>query len=941
MIQGSEQNAGSRGDAAAEPRLPGSENLLFVEQMFESYLQDPNSVTADWRSYFERFSRGNGSGAYRLGPSFSPRSLFNPVGSNGATLRADDAASLQFRVDALVRNYRVRAHVVANINPLAKPGPPPPELIPSYFGMTDSDLDRVVANHSFADGEPMKLRELFERLRNTYCRSIGVQFMHIDNLQVRDWIQKRIERTQNHLALSRDEQLRILTRLTDAVVFEEFILRKFIGAKSFSLQGSESLIPLLDLAFEKAGEQGIMEIVVGMAHRGRLNVLASVLGKSPKEIFRAFEDLDPQLFTGRGDVKYHLGHSGEWTTSKGRKIHLSLCFNPSHLEYVNPVALGRTRAKMDHYGDCAHEKGLTLQIHGDAAFSGQGISQETLNLSELTAYSTGGSLHVITNNQLGFTTGPNQGRSSTYASDVMKMLQSPIFHVNGEDPEAVAQVVQVAMDFRKEFKRDVLIDMYGYRRLGHNETDEPSYTQPILYDTISKRKSVREGYLEHILTLNGISREEADQIAKERRDWLEKELSVARSDEYRPAADALKGGWVGKTGGRDADTPDVETSVSKERLAHLLEKQTRLPERFALHPKLERHMQSRRDMAAGKRPLDWAAGEALAFATLATEGHPIRMSGQDVERGTFSHRHSVLHDHKSGARFEVFQNLEDGQAPVEIYNSSLSEMAVLGFEYGYSLDSPEGLVVWEAQFGDFNNAAQVMIDQFVSSAEIKWHRLSGLVMQLPHGMEGQGPEHSSARLERFLQLCAEDNMFVCYLTTPAQLFHCLRRQVLRPMRKPLIMMSPKSLLRHPLAISSLDDLAEGRFQRVLQDRLPPEDVTKILVCAGKVYYDLATMREEEQRHDVAIVRVEQLYPFPDKQFADTLARYREGTPVVWVQEEPENMGAWRYLLVKFGATVLGKHPLTCVSRAESSSPATGSLTSHKLEQAEIMERAFE
>jgi 2-oxoglutarate dehydrogenase E1 component len=768
--------------------------------------------------------------------------------------------------------------------------------------------------------------------------------MHIDDLRVRRWLRKRMEPTENRLHLSREEQLRILTRLTDAVTFEEFIRKKFIGAKSFSLEGSESLIPLLDLAIEKAAEQGVREIVMGMAHRGRLNVLANIVGKSPRQIFREFEDADPELYTGRGDVKYHLGYRGRYEAAGGQKVNLYVCFNPSHLEFVNPVALGRMRAKMDRLGDNGQDAGLVILIHGDASMAGQGVVQETLNLSQLPAYSVGGTLHVVVNNQIGFTTSPEEARSSLYSTDVAKMLQIPIFHVNGEEPESVAQVVRLALEFRKEFKRDVVIDMYGYRRLGHNEGDEPAFTQPLLYRAIEARKPVREGYLEHLLRMNGMTREEADQIAERRRALLEKELSEARSQSYRPPLKELEGSWRGYLGGPESEVPEVPTAVSREKLAALLEKQTDLPADFHPHPKIKRLLDARRAMARGEHPLDWSAAEALAFASLAVERWPVRLLGQDSERGTFSQRHAVLHDCENGQRYVPLEHLSAKQGRVQIQNSPLSEIGTMGFEYGYSLDWPDGLVAWEAQFGDFCNVAQVIVDQFIASAEDKWRRLSGLVLLLPHGFEGQGPEHSSARLERFLTLAAEDNIQVVYPTTPAQYFHVLRRQVLRRWRKPLIVMTPKSLLRHPQAVSTLEELARGSFQRVLGDARAPggegEVVKRLLFCSGKVYFDLEKFRHDQGRTDVAILRLEQLYPLDRRVLEAALGGYAEGTPAVWVQEEPENMGAWRYLRATQGEKLLGRFPLTGVYRPASASPATGSHSAHQIEQQKLIEAAF-
>jgi 2-oxoglutarate dehydrogenase E1 component len=677
-----------------------------------------------------------------------------------------------------------------------------------------------------------------------------------------------------------------------------------------------------------------------MAHRGRLNVLANIMGKHPRTIFREFEDKDPEMHRGRGDVKYHLGYSSDWVTQAGQSIHLSLAFNPSHLEFVNAVAMGRVRAKQDRFGDHERTQGLAILIHGDAAFIGEGIVQETLNMSELEGYRIGGILHVIINNQVGFTTGPEQGRSTTYASDVAKMLQSPVFHVNGEDPEAVAQVMEVAMDFRRTFQRDVVIDMYAYRRFGHNEGDEPAFTQPTMYAEIRRRPNVREAYLERLLVLGGVTRDDADAIAASRREGLEQELSLARGNDFKPVYSAFEGLWRAFKGGSDAAVPEVATGIDRAEAARLLRALAALPDGFTPNPKLTRFLHGRGEMADGERPLDWSAGEALAFASLVAEGVRVRLTGQDSERGTFSHRHSVLHDFHTGARHRTFDGAARSGGAFEVHNSPLSENGVLGFEYGYSLDWPDGLVMWEAQFGDFVNTAQVVIDQFIASGEDKWRRLSGLVLLLPHGFEGAGPEHSSARLERFLMLCAEDNMQVAYPTTPAQLLHLLRRQVLRPWRKPLVVMTPKSLLRHPQAVSTLDEIAEGGFRTVLPDpTVDPAVVERVLLCSGKVYYDLVAARDEADRGDVAIVRLEQLYPLRGADVDAALEPYRPGVPVTWVQEEPENMGAWRYLRVRWGDRVAGR-PFGGVTRPESASPATGSASSHRVEQAELLRQAL-
>ncbi|HEX3870699.1 MAG TPA: 2-oxoglutarate dehydrogenase E1 component [Pirellulales bacterium] len=931
-------------------------SLGFIEGLYADFLKNPDSVAPEWRDYFRELGQGAGDEEGGIGPSFRPSSIFNPPPveesnghTNGVALHdADDigthkalsVANLQDRVDQLIRAYRVRGHMIANLDPLGRPRPIPPELQLEFYGLTDADLERAFSTRTISGPDVTTLRGIVQRMRNTYCRSIGVQFMHIDDLRIRTWLQHRMEGTENRLALLRAEQLRIFTRLTDAVIFEEFIQKKYVGAKSFSLEGAESLVPLLDLAIEKAGEQHISEIVLGMAHRGRLNVLANIMGKSPRVIFREFEDIAPEMQVGGGDVKYHLGHSTDWTTAAGQKIHLSLAFNPSHLEFVNPVVLGRMRAKMDRINDVERRRGLAIVIHGDAAFAGEGVVQETFNLSGLVAYSTGGSVHIVVNNQIGFTTPPAEGRSTSYCTDVAKMLQSPIFHVNGEDPEAVAQVVRLALDFRHEFQRDVVIDMYCYRLRGHNEGDEPSFTQPLLYQTIEKHKSSREGYLEHLLKLGGMTREDADKIAARRREVLEQELSVARSQTFKPRTDMFPNPWMPYLGGADSSIEDVYTGVERQRLVTLLDAQSNVPEDFHPHAKIERILKARRDMAQGAKSLDWAAGEMLAFATIAADGFRVRLTGQDVGRGTFSHRHAVLHDIHDGHTYIPLQNLGANQAPVEIFNSPLSEIGVLGFEYGYSLDYPDALVGWEAQFGDFVNVAQVIIDQFIASAEEKWRRLSGLTMLLPHGFEGAGPEHSSARLERFLELFANDNIQVAYPSNPAQLFHLLRRQVMRELRKPLIVMTPKGLLRSPDCVSSLDDLATGRFLRVIPDSVERKRVSRVLLCTGKIYYELEGERKQTSREDVAIIRLEQLAPIPVEQLRTALLPYADGTPVFWVQEEPENMGAWRFLRINFGEKLFDRLPLAGIARKASASPATGSHSSHKREQRELLAKAF-
>lgn len=919
---------------------PNAINLPFVESLYADYQRDPTSVPADWRNYFDGISDGRDQAAdapsviERASPTTSARSSV-PGPSETTRESGTSGASLQHLVDKIVRAYRVRAHMVARIDPLDMTRRVSAELDPSYYGIHPKDMDERISPETLSGCSLDTPSEVIERLRETYTRSIGVQFMHIDDLGIREWLQKRMEATANRVQLSQARQLRILKRLTDATILEDFIQKKFVGAKSFSLEGCETLVPLLDLLIERAGDYGVRDIVIGMAHRGRLNVLANIMGKNARQIFREFADLDHELYEGRGDVKYHLGYRGSWRTSQGKQLRTSLCFNPSHLEFVGPVAVGRVRARQDRKGDTGRTKGLCILLHGDAAFAGEGIVQETLNMSQLPGYSVGGTIHIIVNNQIGFTTRPKQGRSAIYASGVGKMLQIPILHVNGEDPEAAAQVVRLAVDFRSEYRRDVVIDMYGYRRWGHNETDEPRFTQPLLYHVIGERKPVREAYLDHLLRQGGITREEADRVANERQEHLEQELATARSDDYIHVGDQVTGDWTGYNRGSDSEVADVKTGVAKSMLASILEKLTKVPDDLCLDPRIERLLGRRGEMAKGKRPLDWATAEAAALGSLLVQGHRVRFTGQDCERGTFSHRHATVFDSETGFPHTPLQHLSVRQAAFEIHNSPLSEAGPLGFEYGYSLEWPDGLTVWEAQFGDFFNAGQVIFDQFISSGEDKWHLWSGLVMLLPHGFEGQGPEHSSARLERFLQLAAEDNIQVANPTTPAQYFHLLRRQVVRSWRKPLIVMSPKSLLRHRQVVSSLDDISSGRFHRVLSDSVAePESVRKVLVCSGKIFYDLDAARREKGREDTAIVRVEQIYPLAAQSLLGALSPFRRAE-VVWVQEEPRNMGAWRHLKMHF-PSILSR----VVSRPESASPATGSLGSHRKEQRQLIDEAL-
>jgi 2-oxoglutarate dehydrogenase E1 component len=912
-------------------------NLSYLESLYAAYQKDPASVDREWRAYFAELARDS------LSPTNGNAALFQqapaPIdpADDGRTAARSFESTLHEQLNDMIRAYRTLGHRAARIDPLSQQEHNEAELDPAFYGFTPERAEQLLAAAELHWPGPLTLREIIRRLRETYCGPIGVEYMHIEERSIREWLQKRIETNHNRLELTTEERRRTLTQLIHAAIFEQFTRNQFVGAKSFSLEGAESLVPLLLFAVEKASRDGVREIVLAMAHRGRLNILVNVIGKKPSQIYREF--LDPPKPNDGGDVKYHLGYSSDYQTLAGPTVHLSLCFNPSHLEFVDPVAVGRVRAKQDRSGDTERERGLALLIHGEAAFIGEGVVQETLNLSQLAAYDIGGTLHVILNNQIGFTTCPSEGRSSRYASDIAKMLQIPIFHVNGDDPEAVQQVAGLAMDFRRRYRRDVIIDLVCYRRHGHNEGDEPSFTQPKMYRLIRQHPPVNELYLKQLIAQRLIMPEQADPIAKEFRDLLDHELTLAQTEAATDESQSYGGIWSGYRGGLEPKE-EIRSGVAQERLSQLLDLQTRLPVDFHPHPKIARAATLRRKMAAGSQPLDWAAAEALAFASLATEGVRVRLSGQDTARGTFSQRHAVLHDFENGQQYMPLNHLASDQAPVEVYNSPLSEAGALGFEYGYSLDYPDALVLWEAQFGDFVNAAQVIIDQFISSAEEKWRRLSGLVLLLPHGFEGMGPEHSSARIERFLQLGVRDNLQVVYPTTPAQYFHCLRRQALRRWRKPLVIMTPKSLLRHRDATSSLAELSRGRFETVIGEPRTESTVKRILLCSGKIYYELRSHRAEHQRHEVAIVRIEQLYPTPAEALAAALSEYPDGTPVVWVQEEPINMGVSCFWSLQFGARLFDRFPLTTVARPASASPATGSAARHKQQQAELVAAAF-
>jgi 2-oxoglutarate dehydrogenase E1 component len=909
--------------------LAGS--LPFIDEIYAQYLQNPLSVDESWRRLFDAQPRvetrgnghQNGQQVLRAMPLAAPTPGPGDIGVG--------------RIYGLVNAYRVRGHLEAQLDPLDHlPRQHHPDLDYRTYGFTDADLDRVMPSGGLFGLEPSTLREILRRLRATYCGSIGVEMMHITDIERRTWLQQRLEPSLNVPSLDRDSRIYILDRITAAEQFESFVHTKYVGTKRFSLEGAESLIPLLEMVLERAGLQGVEEVVVGMAHRGRLNVLANIMGKEPADIFAEFEDIDPESMFGGGDVKYHLGFSSDRKTRVGDNLHLSLAFNPSHLEAVDPVVVGRVRAKQRRRRDKQHERVLGVLVHGDAAFAGQGLVAETLNLSDLHGYRSGGTVHVIVNNQIGFTTLPEASRSTYYCTDVAKMIQVPIFHVNGEDPDAVAQVVRVAMEYRKTFRCDVIVDMFCYRKYGHNEADEPGFTQPRLYQKIERRPTVRQIYGKRLVEEGVLSQGEVEAMRQRQHKFLESEFGRKRE---RPMVSALRAGWSGFLGGPDAAVPELDTGVGKETLQLVTNRITTLPEGFTANPKISRLLAARKHMGSGEQPIDWGMGEHLAFGSLVLEGKLVRLSGQDSRRGTFSQRHAVIVDQNSEEEYVPLSHIRDEQAFFRIYDSPLSEAAVLGFEFGYSLDYPDGLVMWEAQFGDFVNGAQVIIDQFITSSEDKWKRLSGLVMLLPHGFEGQGPEHSSARFERFLEACAEDNIQVCYPTTPAQYFHLLRRQVLRKWRKPLIVMTPKSLLRLPAARSQLADFTQGKFRRVVDDPKATAEARRIVLCTGKVFYDLDEERQRRKDTETAIVRIEQLYPLSDAELAGALDAHVHADEIVWVQEEPANMGAHRYMIVRL-MQLAAHRTVRSVTRAESASPATGSSKAHALEQDELTKRAF-
>jgi len=909
-----------------ERETPSPPNLDFVEELYQRYLADPATVEPGWRGYFAGWPNPAPAGARPNG---------QPAGQAAAQASDGTDSAFQLRVDRLVQAYRERGHLQADLDPLDPGRAAHEHLGLADAGLSEADLDRQVA---IAAGSTT-LRDLAAGLRETYCRKVGVELAHLHDDDLRRWLEDRMERTHNRIRLAPEVQRFLLDRLTRAETFEQFLGTRFLGAKRFSLEGAEGLVALLELLIDRAAGHGVRDLTIGMAHRGRLNVLAQVLGKPLSRIFAEFRD--QAIIAGpSGDVKYHLGHESRRPTADGGELRLMLAFNPSHLEWVNTVVQGKVRARQDRLGERDRSSGLAVVIHGDAAFAGQGIVAEQLNLSQLDGYQVGGTLHLVVNNQVGFTTSPRDARSTFYATDVARMLQIPVFHVNGEDLPAIAQAVLLALDFRQRFRSDAVIDLWCYRRHGHNEGDEPGFTQPLMVKAIAQKPTLRRLEAERLAAEGIVSPAEAEaMVAAARRD-LEEAYAASAALAATPESPVLEGERTRYRGGAVGRLPTPDTAVPRERLAEVGRALAQVPPAFHLHPKARRLLDLRAEMAAGKRPLDWGMAEALALGTLALEGRRVRLSGQDSRRGTFSHRHAVLFDQETNAPYAPLQHLAERQGAVELRDSPLSEAGVLGFEYGYSLEAPDGLTIWEAQFGDFVNAAQVVLDQFLASSEAKWGRLSGLVLLLPHGMEGQGPEHSSARLERFLDLAVDDNWFVANLTTPAQLFHALRRQVLAPWRKPLVMMSPKSLLRHPEVVSSLEELAAGRFQKVLPDAATtPSEVRRVVLSSGKLHYELSSARAARQARQVALLRVEQLYPFPGLELLAELARYPARAELCWAQEEPANMGARRHLEL-YLPPLLGGRALDCVSRPASASPASGSATRHKLEQESLVAEAL-
>ena len=902
---------------SAAPSSVNGWNADYVESMYARWKQDPSSLSEDWNRFFLGFDLGRRSEGSES------------TGGNPA----------QARVDSLIYHYRDIGHFAADLDPLGSKRPFPQMLTLESFGLGDDQLEELFDPGTVPLPNPSPLGTIIEHLESTYCGHVGVEYMHIQDRDRRRWLQSRMEPVRNRPDFATEDRLHLLRRLIDADGFEAFLRKRYVAKKKFGLEGGDSLIPMVDQIIEHGAAGGIREFAIGMAHRGRLNVLTNILEKTFAQIFTEFaESWTDDFLDGGGDVKYHLGYSNTTTTRRGDSVHLTLAPNPSHLEFVTPVVLGRCRAKQRVHSDEAREQVVPVIIHGDAAFPGQGVVAECFNMMRLDGYTVGGTIHLVINNQIGFTTNQNDSFSGRYCTDVAKMIDAPIFHVNGDDPEACAWVAQLAVDYRQAFKNDVVIDMWCYRLNGHNEADEPSFTQPLMYRTIREKTPVVEVYAEKLRNSGLIDDATYRNQQAELQERLQEAQTRSSEQPVDPSIDPFQSMWSGLQDGYVFDT--VDTTVDEATIHRIAEALTSTPDGFELHKTVNRGLKSRNVPCQDlDEPVDWSTAELLAYGSLLVDGHAVRLSGQDVERGTFSHRHAVVHDQETGETWIGLNHIDDQQARMCIHNSPLTECAVVGFEYGYSLADPQMLIIWEAQFGDFANGAQVIFDQFMASAETKWKRSTGLVLFLPHGYEGQGPEHSSARLERFLSLCADDNMQVCAPTSGAQLFHMLRRQVKQPFRKPLVVMTPKSMLRLPAARSTTRELIDGSFQTILDDgTVDPGSVRELLLCSGKIYYDLDARRRELGREDVAIVRVEQLYPVDVEGIRGIIDRYPGADRVRWVQEEPENNGAWRFMETTLNR-LLGVR-LSYTGRDENASPAVGSMLISTQEQKRILDEAL-
>ncbi|MBA3463749.1 MAG: 2-oxoglutarate dehydrogenase E1 component [Deltaproteobacteria bacterium] len=943
----------------AQDVLELASSLAFLDELNDTYRTAPGEIDPSWHGLLGEPApatngRVNGhatnghaaNGAAVETPTAVPvtRNSLPTFARPGAVTMSPINAQLTPSVWPLVNAYRSRGHFAANLDPLglletAKIS----ELDPVTWGFTEVDRDRMIEPTGVHGMPRATIGELTSHLHRVYAGSVGLEFMHISSPGRRSWLAERME-TQLLAPLPTAVRTRVLQLLINAEQFERFCHTKYPGTKRFSLEGSESLIPALDLVLTHGARLGAIEAVLGMAHRGRLTTIEQILGRPARDLFGHFEDAEPEKAMGGGDVKYHLGYSVDRHDPNGHAMHVSLAFNPSHLEAVDPVVVGRVRAKQTRHNDVEHRHVMGILVHGDAAFAGQGLVAETLQLSSLPGYRTGGTVHLIVNNQVGFTASPAEQRSTPYCTDIAKMLECPIWHVNGEDLDALAHVIEMACEFRAQYATDVVIDMYCYRKYGHNENDEPSFTQPLMYEVIKQKSSPVEIYAKELIAEGVMAADDVTAMTKERYGQLEVELEAAKALNKRPEGPSMTAMWRGYRGGVTETPVDADTKVPRAILEHIASSMTEIPTGFTAHPKIERLLEQRGQMGKGERALDWGMAELLAYGSLLYQGINVRLSGQDCSRGTFSHRHAIITDIKTGREHLVLGGLHPDQGQCRIYDSLLSEAGCMGFEFGFSLDFPDALVMWEAQFGDFANGAQVIIDQFITSSEDKWKRLSNIVLLLPHGYEGQGPEHSSARLERFLESCAEHNIQVAQPTTPAQMYHLLREQQLRPMRKPLIVMTPKSLLRLPAATSQLDELANGKFHRVLaDDTVDAAGVTRVLACTGKIYYELADERTKRKADHVALVRIEKLYPWwPHLVAAATIDKYPGMKELFWVQDEPCNMGAGTFVTPRLQRVIEGKGiEYAFVGRVESASPATGSHKAHVLEQKQILEQAFD